>query len=368
MAKVKLRFFPEQLAGHGVNFRDDLPWLIAGQGLAGTAVAWRLWERGIPFMVVDPKEEESCSRVAAGLVTPVTGMRLNPGWRVDACIPEALEFYRKIEGLVGTAFYVEKPHVRFFKDAREAGLWQKRREDPRVRRWVEREVASGEPSFAPFHTEWGGVVMRGSAWLDTVAYLAASRAFFAKCGAFQLGMVKESEVTFHEREIGWRAARYAGLIFCRGWQEAAGGLFPGLPFASAKGVIVDVATEAPRGAITNRGGWLLPCGETGWRGGSTYEFDFARPLEESVAEVESKLRQLLRDPFVMGRARSGIRPILKRLPAVMGRHPTHGSTVALLNGLGSKGAMKSPLLARWLVAHLHDGASFEEGVDVRGNL
>ncbi len=48
------------------------PILIVGQGLAGTAVAWQLWERGVPFLVVDPNEASTCSKVAAGLVTPIT--------------------------------------------------------------------------------------------------------------------------------------------------------------------------------------------------------------------------------------------------------------------------------------------------------
>jgi len=51
--------------------------LILGQGLAGTAIAWRLWERGLPFLIVDRDEPVTSSKIAAGLLTPITGMRMS---------------------------------------------------------------------------------------------------------------------------------------------------------------------------------------------------------------------------------------------------------------------------------------------------
>jgi flavin-dependent dehydrogenase len=66
--------------------------LIVGQGLAGTALAWRLWERGVPFVVVDRDEAVTCSKIAAGLVTPITGMRLNLNWRFVSQREEAGAF------------------------------------------------------------------------------------------------------------------------------------------------------------------------------------------------------------------------------------------------------------------------------------
>ena len=71
------------------------------RGLAGTALGWALHERGAPFVIVDPNEKQTCSRIAAGLVTPITGKRVKPSWRVDELLPVALEHYRKVEKLLG---------------------------------------------------------------------------------------------------------------------------------------------------------------------------------------------------------------------------------------------------------------------------
>ena len=50
-------------------------YLIIGQGLAGSLLTWELLQRGCKIIVVD-NGLENASKVAAGLINPVTGMRL----------------------------------------------------------------------------------------------------------------------------------------------------------------------------------------------------------------------------------------------------------------------------------------------------
>lgn len=50
--------------------------LIIGQGIAGSCLAWELKRRGADFTIADRPIAETASRVAAGLVNPLTGPRL----------------------------------------------------------------------------------------------------------------------------------------------------------------------------------------------------------------------------------------------------------------------------------------------------
>jgi glycine/D-amino acid oxidase-like deaminating enzyme len=109
---------------------------------------------------------------------------------------------------------------------------------------------------------------------------------------------------------------------------------------------------------------LLPRPDGSWRAGSTYEFDFSKPLSASVEEVSRKLAGLLKVPFQITGAQEGIRPIIKRIPGVVGRHPAH-DRVLVLNGLGSKGVLRAPDFARRLVEQLLDGKPMDAEVDVR---
>ncbi|HEY9156184.1 MAG TPA: FAD-dependent oxidoreductase, partial [Opitutaceae bacterium] len=84
---------------------------IIGQGLAGTCLAWALFEREVPFELLD-RERGGSSRVAAGLINPVTGMRFEPSWRIDEFLPEAIAFYESLERTLGERFWHPLPVVR----------------------------------------------------------------------------------------------------------------------------------------------------------------------------------------------------------------------------------------------------------------
>src|SRR4051812_4350518 len=117
---------------------------IVGQGLAGTALAWALLRRGRSVLVVD-SEQGGSSRLAAGLITPVTGKRLAKSWRWDELYPAAATFYRAIEADTGVSFFHPRPAVRLFANEAERDEFH-RREATILRGLV-------EPS-APLNAEW----------------------------------------------------------------------------------------------------------------------------------------------------------------------------------------------------------------------
>ncbi len=75
--------------------------LVIGQGLAGTCLAWRLWDRGVKFRLIDRTPKREGASVEAGMVSPVTGHAMNLEVRVGEFLGEALEFYRKVEMVFG---------------------------------------------------------------------------------------------------------------------------------------------------------------------------------------------------------------------------------------------------------------------------
>ena len=65
--------------------------LIVGQGLAGTCLAWRMWDRRIKFRLLDRTDRRD-GTAGAGIVTPVTGHGMHLEWQVDRFLDEAVEF------------------------------------------------------------------------------------------------------------------------------------------------------------------------------------------------------------------------------------------------------------------------------------
>lgn len=343
------------------------PVLIVGGGLAGTAVAWRLWQRGSRFVVVDPGRAETCSRIAAGLVTPITGLRLtvSPGFAEH--LEAAREFYREIGREMGGSFYHEVPHVRLFKDEREVRHWEARAHGAGFQEWLDPAAPSPLVNEQVFRGELGGIQMRGSGWLDTAGYLDASRAFFGRHDCWREGVVQEESLEPGKDGVVWNGSRYSCAVLCRGAEGRLDArFFPWLPWQCARGVIASVKAEVEEMRIVARNGWMLPRGDGTWRAGSTYDWDFDTPIEPWIEALRGKLAGLLRVPFEMTSTQAGVRPILRGRVAALGRHPVHPA-IAVFNGLGSKGALQAPYYARMLVEHLLDGAQLEEVVDVASN-
>jgi len=349
--------------------------VIVGQGLAGTLLAWALIERGQRVLVVDREDAVSASKVAAGIVTPVTGQRLVKTWRLEEMMPTATEFYLRVEKLLGQQFFRRRPILRLLASEVEVQRWERRKEDAEYSDWV----GDTQPAVGKFSAEFGAFEMPG-AHLDVAAFLSASRQWFAERGMYRCGEVpaiagaidvRSDGVTV--RELGVSADE---IVFCQGWRGGEGDWFDWVPFRSAKGEILELEIDGLNGApdrIVNRGGWLMPMANGRFRSGATYDWDQLDelPTEAGRIDLEGRLQAMLATgvEFSVCDQLAAVRPVIRESKALMGRHPAAElRRVGFFNGLGSKGVLYGPYFAQQLSANLMDDAPLEAELDLRKNF
>ena len=153
---------------------ERMDFVVIGQGLAGTTLAWHLRRRGFRVLVVDREEPSTSSRIAAGLITPVTGKRLAKSWRRDELFPAATAFYRSVEAETGATFLHQRPSVRLFADETERDEFQRRAAGVLAGLVQPNTEVNREWFAAPF----GGFEMPHAARLDVPRYPDASREVF----------------------------------------------------------------------------------------------------------------------------------------------------------------------------------------------
>src|SRR4051812_44107131 len=100
--------------------------IIVGQGLAGTTLAWVLQQRGLRVCVIDRGEPNTSSKIAAGLITPVTGRRMAASAGFGELFPVAAAFYDRIESETGARFFHRNRAVRLFVDGAERAAFETR--------------------------------------------------------------------------------------------------------------------------------------------------------------------------------------------------------------------------------------------------
>lgn len=312
--------------------------VIVGQGLAGTCVAWHLWWRGQEFSLVD-REQGGASRVAAGLVNPVTGKNFEPSWRIGDFLPLALDFYARVERELGVVLWHPMTVLRLAATEKEWMKISSKLTEDKVRPWVGKIVG-------PTDRWTGAVEVVGGGRVDTRLFTDASREFFRERGLYHRGTGEEP----------------GEKIFC----EGAVGLIRGAygPHRCAKGEILTVRAEGwdESRIRVGGGGWLVPVGGGLFRAGATYEWDELdeRPTEKGREYVEKILRRLGGDAFSIVDHVAGIRPILRRSEPLIG---ALGGTCWMFNGLGSKGSLYAPGVAGQLVRWMLDGVPCEPDLD-----
>lgn len=350
---------------------EAVDFIIAGQGLAGTTLAWHLHWLGARVLVVDPGHGNTSSRIAAGIVNPITGKRVALSWRVHEFLPAAVGFYRRTAAILGRDHLHLIPNVRLFRNADEIRRFGEKRPDPRFAAFV-----NAEPHFPlvpePLNNPLGGIEITGGGWLDTRRWLDDSADWFRRHGMLRRARIDPASVRPCPQGITADAGGpvTAGtLVFCEGSDAAANPWFPWLRWKSAKGEILSLRIPGlTLDRIVHCGLWLLPCEGGGFRAGSTYAWDdlTATPTAHGRATIETGLRSLLRLPWEVTDHEAAVRPIIRESRALIGRHPAHPQ-IAFFNGLGSKGVMHAPHFAGSLAANLVSGRPIDPRCDVAGN-
>ena len=226
----------------------ETPWdvIIVGQGLAGTTLAWHLQGSGQRVLLIDAQEPVTASKIAAGLITPITGQRLVLTPQFDEYLTVARKFYTGIEACTGRKFFHHRTAVRLFQSDTERQQWSRRRLQPAYQAHLQAHLAIPQPaplidpnlSAAPH----GGFAMRAYQ-LDVAAYLDASRSVLP----FQtLTLDWLRDVEFTPDDIRVASHRTRTLISCEGYAATRNPYFSWVPFKAAKG---DILTEIGRAHV-----------------------------------------------------------------------------------------------------------------------
>lgn len=350
---------------------------IIGQGLAGTLLAWCLHRRGRRVILVDRDEAATASKIAAGLINPITGQRTCLSWRLHDFLPVARAFYRTIERTLGARLLHSMPLTRLLPDERAMQKWQTIADTPDIRTFLSDPQPSPlvDPQKVRTSDTGGGFEIAEAHILDVPELLRRSRDVFDfHCADLDIAQAIVPQSDAVHVETGTESLIADRLIFCQGPDGRKGNpFFDWVPFTCAKGEILTIDCPAMRheSRILNGAGWIAPVPGAApgtFRAGSTYGHDDLTkdPTPEGRAVIEAKLKKLLKVDFSITSHAAGIRPIIERSRALIGMHPTH-QRIGFFNGLGSKGSLNGPYIAEQFAAYLEDGAALEHDLDLLKN-
>ena len=315
--------------------------LIIGGGLAGCLLGWTLEHRGLPVTIWDDKDPFSASKVAAGVINPVSGMRFAKNWNMENFLQQSRSLYQQLEQFFNKQFFFPIPIFRILKDEKEQKIIANRLKDPMYEKYL--EMASFQIEGKPIIQINQGGYLRVDSIVDSI------QGFFYKKDQWISGK--------------WESGNSKGqrTVFCQGYRGIENPFFSNLPFRLSRGETIDIKVDLELQGLVNTGKWILPWNESEkiFRAGATYEWENLKSPCSKLAQekiltgiaplIEGKNIQVLNQKV-------GIRSNTQNNRPFVARHPKK-QNYYLFNGFGSKGVLTIPLSAKILANHLSNGDS-----------
>lgn len=341
----------------------QVDYLIIGQGLCGSFLSRYLLEAGCSVMVIDHPNENSASRIASGIINPVTGRRLVRTWEIEKLLPFAREAYSSWEEQLKVSLIREISVLDFPPNRNMQQAFEERAlEDAYLQYPV-----NGKEWESYFNFIFPPGIIQPALSISITTLLSAWRKELLIRNALRAELFAWDELIYTNHDVRYRDIIAQKIIFCDGVHSQQLPCFQLLPFAPNKGEVIWARIpELPDQYIYKAGITLVPWEKDIWWIGSTYEWDFtdAQPTEKFRERVIAQLKQWLKLPFEILDHRASIRPAnLERRPFV-GLHPSN-DRIGILNGMGTKGCSLAPWFAKEMADHLTKGTPIHPLADIQ---
>ena len=219
----------------------NIDFLIIGQGLAGSLLAWELIQRDCKVVIID-NGKENASQVAAGLINPITGMRFVKSADVDTLLPTAKQCYSQLADVFQQTFYIEKPMLRLFRSDKELTHCLKRLDNPDYQDYLGAITPPDQP-INNLATPFGFLQQKQTGYLLTRPLLSCLKDFFIARSCYRLADVDYQDIQL-QPSLRWQDIFPKQIIFCEGHHATKNPWFSWLPFQPVKGEILTLEHQS----------------------------------------------------------------------------------------------------------------------------
>jgi len=344
---------------------EKMDFLIVGLGLSGISFCEKLEAGQQSFLVYEKGTDASASTVAGGLYNPIVLKKFTPIWNASEQSKTAMGFYNQLEQKLETQFDFKLPVLRKLANAQEAELWKEVSQKEVLKEFLDAEVISNENQHITAEFGFGKVKQTGR--IDTArlvqiytAYLKTKQRLIHE--KFEYAAIKHtSDGVIYQNKI------FRFVVFCEGCGLLKNPFFNYLPLVENKGELLQIfAPELQLDKILKGPVFIIPIGKNRYLAGTTYEHQFTNRLPTAEAKdfIISKLKTMVDCEFTIEDHFLGFRPtVLDRRP-LLGKHPIQ-NRLALLNGMGTRGVLLAPSMAKSLYDYLQFDKPLDKEIDIK---
>lgn len=341
-----------------------LDYLIIGSGLAGISFAEIALLNHKSILVMDNNSQNS-SKIAGGLYNPVILKRFSEVGQAKEHLLIMNEFFPNLERKLDCKVDFKMPILRKFFSIEEQNNWFAASDKVNLSPYLSTNLISRKYSAIDSPFGYGEVLQTG--YVDTALllikykeYLKSRQLYIEE--SFDYTLLKEESNSIQYKDI---QARH--IIFAEGFGMHANPYFNNLPLDGTKGELFIIkAPLLDLNVILNTSVFIIPLGDDLFKIGATYNWTDKTdtPTEEGRSELVEKIQEIIKCDFEIVKHFAGVRPTVKDRKPLVGTYKNHNS-IHILNGLGTRGVMLGPAMAKALFENIEHQKPLDKAIDIK---
>lgn len=341
----------------------EIDYIIVGCGLAGIAFAETCLQNNKTILVFDDNSQTS-STIAAGLYNPVILKRFSGLQDAQSQIVLLNVFYKSIEEKLKIQFDFKIPILRKFFSIEEQNNWFAASDKPDLSPFLSLDVIKTKYSGIDSPFDFGEVLQTG--YVDTALLLKLYHSYLSENNLFKNQAFDYNKIRFENDNVFYNNIKTANIVFAEGFGAHSNPFFNDLPLQGTKGELFIIkAPNLNLDVIVNTSVFILPLGNDFFKVGATYNWTDKTnsPTEEGKQELIERIKEILNCDFEIIEHFAGVRPTVKDRKALIGTHFKY-KNLHILNGMGTRGVMLAPTMAKILFESIEFGTAIEMSINI----
>ncbi len=345
-----------------MNIQVD--YIIVGLGLAGLAFTETLIKHNKTFIVFEDDSQKS-SVVAGGVYNPVILKRFTPAWNAHEQLQVAIPFYNQIEKRLDFKVDYKFKTKKVFNSIGDENNWFIASDKPMLSHYMNPEISKNKINGVI--GDFGFGELNGTGRIDTIKLINSYKNSLKNTDKLVESEFDYNKINFTKTGVEYDNLKANKIVFCEGFGLKENPFFNYLPLNGTKGETITIhAPELKIDFLLKSSVFVMPIGNDYYKVGATFNWTdkTSIPTEEGRSELKTKLDKVINTPYTITNQSAGIRPTVKDRRPLVGIHPKYNQ-LAVLNGLGTRGVMIAPTVAKSLFNHLENGKSLEKEIDIK---
>lgn len=340
-----------------------IDYLIVGSGIAGLCFAEICQQNNKSILVFDNNSQPS-SKIAGGLYNPVVLKRFSEVWNAKKELEYGLPFYASLEDKLNVKVDYKIPIYRRFVSVEEQNNWFTAADKVNLSDFLSTNLKANCYPAVNASFGYGEVLKTG--YLDVKKLVLAYSDYLKSHMLLETDSFDYNKIIFLENHLEYNTTKFKNIVFAEGFGLHSNPFFNDLPLDGTKGELIIIKAPKLNVDVTIKSSiFILPIGDDKYKVGATYDWNDKTniPTENGLKELEDKLKEVINCDYEILEHFAGVRPTVKDRRPLVGSHYDY-KKLHVLNGLGTRGVMLAPFLAKQLFEHIEMEKPLEKEIDI----